>query len=73
MPASPVGYAETGRTKNRRLAPCGWRLTPLGRPVEQHGADMADRFGRIQAFRADVDAVLNAVATKNAERVIETC
>ena len=43
----------------------------LGRPVEQHGADMTNCLGGIQAFGTHVDAVLNTVATEHAEGVIQ--
>ena len=45
--------------------------TRSGRPVEQHGADMTNCLGGIQAFRTHVDAVLNTVAAEHAEGVIQ--
>ena len=45
--------------------------TLLGRAIEQHGANMTNRLGGIQTFGTHVDAVLNAVATKHAEGIIE--
>ena len=41
------------------------------RPVKQHGADMTNRLGGIQTFRAHIYAVLNTVATKHTEGVIQ--
>ena len=42
-----------------------------GRPIKQHGTDVANRLGGIQALRTHVDAILNAVAAKHAEGVIQ--
>ena len=42
-----------------------------GRPVEQHGANMADRLGRIQALRANIDAILDPVTPEDAKGVIQ--
>ena len=42
-----------------------------GRAIEQHGTNMTNRLRWIQALRAHVDAVLNAVTTKYAERIVQ--
>ena len=57
---------------NQLYHPYPFSASPLsGRAVEQHGANVANRFGRIQSLGTHVDAVLNAVATKHAEGVIQ--
>ena len=42
-----------------------------GRAIEQHGTNMTNRLRWIQALGAHVDAVLNAVTTKYAERIVQ--
>ena len=57
---------------NELYNPSSLQVSPRsGRPIEQHGADMTNRLGGIQTFRAHIDAVLNAVATKHAEGIIQ--
>jgi hypothetical protein len=46
-------------------------MSVSGSPIQQHGANVTNRFSWIQAFRAHVDTVLNAVTTKYAEGVIQ--
>ena len=46
-------------------------LPVSGRPIKQHRTDMANRLGGIQALRTHVDAILNAVAAKYAEGIIQ--
>ena len=41
-----------------------------GRALQQHATYVADCLGRIETFRANVHAVHDAAATKNAERII---
>ena len=43
----------------------------LACPVEQHITDMTDSSRRVQSFRANVDTVLNSMATENTERIIQ--
>ena len=42
-----------------------------GGAVEQHGADVTDSLGRIQAFWAHIHAILDTVAPEYAEGIIE--
>ena len=66
MQLSAYGYA------NEPYNPSSLKVSPRsGRPVKQHGADMTNRLGGIQTFRTYIDAVLNAVATKHAEGIIQ--
>ena len=46
---------------------CFWSDAPL----QQHGTDMADGPGRVQPFRANADAVHDAVATERADGYIQ--
>ena len=43
----------------------------LARPIQQHVANMADSPSWVQAFRANIDTVLNAVATEDAKRIVQ--
>ena len=43
----------------------------LGCPLQQQIPDMTDRPGRVQAFRANADAIHDAPAAKHAERIIK--
>ena len=66
MQLPAYGYA------NEPYNPSSLQVSPRsGRPVEQHGADMTNRLGGIQTFRTYIDAVLNAVAAKHAEGIIQ--
>ena len=43
----------------------------LCRACQQHIPDMTNGAGRVQVLRANVDAVLDAMTTKHAERIIQ--
>ena len=47
--------------------------TRLRGAIQQHGANVADRFGRVEPLWTDVDAILDAMAAENAEGVIQLC
>ena len=42
----------------------------LGRAVQQHRSDVTDRLGWVEALRADIDAILDAMASENTEGII---
>ena len=66
MKLTPQGYAnELYHSLPIQVAPRS------GRPVKQHGADMANRLGGVKTFRTYVDAVLNPVTAKHAEGVVQ--
>ena len=44
---------------------------PLGRSIQQHRANMPDRFGGVQPLRTYIHTILNAMATEDAERIIQ--
>lgn len=49
--------------------------TPLtqpesGRAIKQHSADMTDRLGRVESFRAHVHTVLDAMAPEDTEGIV---
>jgi len=44
---------------------------PLGRAIHEHRPDVANGFSGIQPFGADIDAVLNTMAPKYAERIVQ--
>ena len=44
---------------------------PLGRAIQEHRPDVANGFSGIQPFGADIDAVLNTIAPKYAERIVQ--
>jgi len=58
------------RTKKGRAAPLLKWLQLLGCTIEKHGPDVTDGFGWIKALRANIDTVLNTVASKYAKGVV---
>ena len=47
--------------------------TRLRGAIQQHGANVADRLGRVEPLGTDVDAILDAMASEHAEGVIQLC